>query len=228
MKLLLGWIALLLVCAASASASVEVGECAPQKPGAYSDTACTVSGAKANHVWRELPPGTLVTDGHEGVGDEPARIGPIRCGASNDYVTFTSFTTDTERIRLWQCEVTATKTPCAEVLTDQMAGVVGEEAGFATNTYSAEHIATFTCGLTEYVLAGSFTGRYESRKVGDETGFALNTAISKAYLHVGPGDGPQSLTLNGEPVEISEMVGEMRFGGPVPAPPNKHVVFRSV
>lgn len=240
MRWLLGWIVLLLVCAASASASVEVGECAPVKPGPYSDTACVVAKANGNHLWRELSGvGATFTDGHPAVADEQANFTApgfaMKCAGTDPEGAITSYTTDTQKLRFWKCELLPSKTACGtaperEILTEEMTGVIGEEEGFATNTWTGE--MSFMCGTSLVTFSGSYTGRYLSRLVGDETTFSLNNDTTKAYLHVGTEFGAQSWTATVDGVPLTglslDVIEEMRFGGPAPTPPNKHVVFRAL
>ncbi len=228
--------------AATNASAIEIGECAPTKGGAYSDSACTSAskpGTKKGYDWLVLtPPGSTFLDGHPWVADEPAELTAsrfaIHCRGSDPVGYVTSLTSDTEHLRLWKCEQTVPvraacgSEPEQEIVTEQSDGTIGEARGHATNTW--ELAATFMCGGSLVTVEGTYTGTYMKRKGASRE--ILNAPGSKAYLHVGPANGPQSLTVSvdGQPQSPATLEDEqeMRFGKQRPGQPDEHVELRKL
>jgi len=195
----------LLAAAAPSALAPEVGECAPQKPGAYSDSACRVPASPGNHVWRELqPPLNAYTDGHpEVLGDEPQTFAgegvTLRCKGQVVVGEVTSFTTNTQFAHDYKCELLAPfRAKCGNVGVEQIdtmpeAGVFSDGPNnTVVDTLSVS--ASFTCGGLPASIEGTYTGTLANR------GSALaepivNKRIHKYDLVTGATWGAQALTL---------------------------------
>jgi hypothetical protein len=204
--LAVGAVALLMGAIAAAPAgAAEVGECAPQKPGGYSDTACRVRATGAGRrEWRELGAAVRTyTDEHpEVLGDEKqVFLGEgvkLECKGNVTVGEVTSFTTNVQFAHEYKCELLVPfRAKCGNVATGQIDTMPEEGVFFdgpeGTVLNRLTMSASFECGGMSASLSGEYTGKLGLRFIKDEP--IVNKVTNHYELLVRRDLGAQALSL---------------------------------
>jgi hypothetical protein len=198
-----------LMALAPSARAAEVGECVPQKPGAFSDKACRAGSGAGNHEWRELTgAGASYTDGHPEVLYDEKQVWTgegvtLECKGQVVVGQSTGFTMGTQLAQDNKCELLAPfRAQCGNTSAN----------GIENNIYTTESgvfvdgpegtvrdrltimSASFMCGGLEASLSGEYEGQVGYR-FAEPTRSVLDKQIHKYDLLVAPGFGEQAITL---------------------------------